>query len=78
MQSDTDEMVLQLTATILEQQRMICELGRNDLLLIESIRAPGVSSEALAAAAQTVRSTLCSVDVLSDRLRAVVSQAKTL
>ncbi|MGA9688884.1 MAG: hypothetical protein WBQ81_19150, partial [Candidatus Sulfotelmatobacter sp.] len=61
--------------SILEQQRMICELGRNDLLLIESIRAPGVSSEALAAAAQTVRSTLCSVDALSDKLRAVVSQA---
>lgn len=76
MQSDTDEMVLQLTATILEQQRMICELGRNDLLLIESIRAPGVSSEALAAAAQTVRSTLCSVDALSDKLRAVVSQGQ--
>lgn len=75
MHSDTDEMVLQLTASILEQQRMICELGRNDLLLIESIRAPGVSSEALAAAAQTVRSTLCSVDALSDKLRAVVSQA---
>lgn len=75
MHSDTDEMVLQLTASILEQQRMICDLGRNDLLLIESIRAPGVSSEALAAAAQTVRSTLCSVDALSDKLRAVVSQA---
>ncbi len=57
MHSDTDEMVLQLTASILEQQRMICELGRNDLLLIESIREPGVSSEALATAPQTVRST---------------------
>jgi hypothetical protein len=76
MQSDTDEILLQLADSILEQQRIICELGRNDLLLIESIRAPGVSSEALAAAAQTVRSTLCSVDALGDKLHALAAKAR--
>ena len=62
------EMVLQLVS---EQQRMICELGRNDLLLIESVRALGLSSEALAAAAKTVRSTLHSVDALTDKIHAL-------
>ena len=54
---------------------MICELGRNDLLLIESIRDPAVSPEHIAIAAATVRSTLYSVDALGDRLRQLEVQA---
>jgi hypothetical protein len=69
MQRDADEILLQLLDSVLDQQRMICALGRNDLILIESVRAEGVSPAALSAAAQTVLSTLHSVDALADRLR---------
>jgi hypothetical protein len=76
MQSDAHEIVLQLVETILEQQRMICELGRNDLLLIESCRNP-VSQAGFSAAAATVRSTLYSVDALADRIRRLDEQARS-
>ena len=75
MQGDINGILLQLFETILEQQRMICELGRNDLLLIESIRMP-VSPEGLSAAAATVRSTLYSVDALADRIHQLDAQAR--
>jgi hypothetical protein len=73
---DTQCMLLQVVETMLEQQRMISELGRNDLLLIESIRGP-VSPEVLGVAAETVRATLHSVDALSDRLRQLDVQARS-
>jgi len=68
MEADTKRIVLQQNEAMLELQRMMCELGRNDLVIIESVRS-GVSPEALAVAAQTVRSTLYSVDALADRIR---------
>lgn len=70
-----NEILLQIFDLILEQQNQCCELGRNDLLLIESFRS-GVSPEALSAAAATVRSTLYSVDALSDRLRRIAEQLR--
>ncbi len=74
MELDTKCMLLQLLETMVEQQHIICELSRNDLLLIESIHGP-VSPEVLAVAAETVRSTLHSVDTLTDRLRQLDAQA---
>jgi hypothetical protein len=71
MEADLTRMVLQLGDMMLEQQNQICELGRNDLLLIECVRS-GASQEAIVAAAATVRSTLYSVDALSDKLRQFV------
>ena len=71
-----NQIVLQLSDSILEQQRMICELARNDLMLIESFHAGEVSPEVLAVAAATVRATLYSVDALSDKLRLLADQAR--
>lgn len=75
MQSNADEILLQLCETIQAQHEALCELGRNDLLLIESIRGP-VSPEALAVAAETVRSTLYSVDALGDKIRGLALKAR--
>jgi len=73
MQSNAEEIVLQLPELLLEQQRILCELARNDLLLIESARG-SASSESLLVAAATVRATLYSVDGLADRLRAIAAR----
>jgi ubiquinone biosynthesis protein UbiJ len=75
MENDAHEILLQLFETLQEQQMMVCKLGRNDLLLIEAIRAP-VSQEALAAVAETVRSTLHSVDALTNRIHALAAKAR--
>jgi hypothetical protein len=72
---ETNTMLQQLLDAMLEQQGQLCELGRNDLLLIESCR-PEVSPEVLAVAAATVRSTLYSVDALSDKLRSLSEQVR--
>ena len=74
METD-NEILLQLFETFLEQQRNICDLARNDLLLIELAQGEA-SPEAFAVAASTVRSTLYSVDALADRIRSLDSQAR--
>ena len=63
-----NEMVRQLFEIVQAQFAILCDLERNDLLLIESAQT-GVSQEALAAAAATVRSTLYTADALDDRIR---------
>jgi hypothetical protein len=70
---ESKEMLLQIFDLMLEQQNHLCELGRNDLLLIESCRTE-VSQEVLAVAAATVRATLYSADALSDKLRQLSEQ----
>lgn len=70
--SDTSEILLHF---LMQQQRMICELCRNDLLLIESILS-GQSPEGLAAAAEVVRATLYSVDELGDKIEQADSQSR--
>ena len=75
MQSDSNEILLQLCETLQAQHEALCELGRNDLLLIESIRGP-VSPEVLVVAAETVRSTLYSVDALGDKIRKLALRAR--
>jgi hypothetical protein len=70
--SDTSEILLQF---LMQQQRMICELCRNDLLLIESILS-GQAPEGLAAAAATIRATLYSVDSLGDKIQQLDSQTR--
>lgn len=75
MNSDPHEMVRQLLGTILEQQKMICGLAQNDLLLIESRLSPP-SQEGLVVAAEVVRSTLYSVDALTDKIRLLDSQVR--
>jgi hypothetical protein len=72
METD-NQMVRQLFCTVQEIEGMICELARNDLLLIESIRDAAVSPEVLAVAAATVRATLYSLDALADKTRALAS-----
>jgi hypothetical protein len=64
---EVNEMLLQF---VVEQQRMICELCRNDLLLIGCLQS-SASPEVVAVAAATVRSTLYSVDVLADKIRSL-------
>jgi hypothetical protein len=70
--SDTSEILLHF---LMQQQRMICELCRNDLLLIESILS-GQAPEGLAAAAAVVRATLYSVDELGDKIEQADSQSR--
>jgi hypothetical protein len=72
---DNREIVLQLFETILEQQRNICDLARNDLVLIELAHG-SASPEAFAVAASTVRSALYSVDALADKIRSLGVQAR--
>ena len=57
----------------LEQDRMMRDLARNDLLLIEATQL-GASPKELAAAAVVVRSTLYSVDALGDRVRQLAAK----
>lgn len=73
MKSETDEMLLQF---VQEQQRMICALCNNDLLLIESFLSGQDVREALAFAAVRVRSTLYSVDALGDKILATDAQSR--
>jgi len=74
LQSDAQKILLQF---LVEQQRMICELCRNDLLLIESILSgPEVSAGALAVAASKVRATLYSVDALGDQIQQADAQTR--
>ena len=70
-----NQIVLQVFETLLEQQRNICDLARNDLLLIELAHG-SASPEAIAVAASTVRSTLYSVDALADRIRSFDAQVR--
>ena len=72
---EDNEMVRQLFETILEQQKMICGLAQNDLRLIESRLSP-LSPTELVAAAQSVRSTLYSVDALTDKIRSLDLQVR--
>lgn len=64
---EDNEMVRQLFEMLQVQFKILCDLERNDLLLIEAAQT-GVSQEALAAAAATVRSTLYTADALGDRI----------
>ena len=72
---EPNQIVRQFSDLMLEQQRILCELARNDLLIIESSHSE-VSQEVLSVAAATVRSTLYSVDALTDRLRSIAEQAR--
>ena len=75
--TDVKRIVLQQNEAMLDLQRMFCELGRNDLLIIECVRS-GVSPEVLAVAAETVRSTLYSVDALADKIRQFSAELQRL
>jgi len=75
MQSESEEIVRQLFEIVQVQFGIVCDLERNDLLLIESAQT-GVSREALAAAAATVRSTLYTADALGDQIRELGSRVR--
>ena len=75
MQRDTDEILLQF---MMQQQRMICELCRNDLLLIEAILSGRTALKGLVAAAATVRATLYSVDALDDKIQQLDARTRDL
>ena len=68
MESNSDEILLQLCETIADITTGLRDLARNDLLLIESVQL-GASPTILGAAAATVRSTLYSVDELADKIQ---------
>jgi len=70
-----NQMVLQIFEMFLEQDHMMRDLARNDLLLIEATQL-GASPKELAAAAQVVRSTLYSVDALGDKIRRLAEQVR--
>jgi hypothetical protein len=65
---EDNQMLLQF---LVQQQRMIGTLCRNDLLLIESLLSGPDVAEGLASAAATVRATLYSLDELGDKILAV-------
>ena len=70
------EMVRQMFETLQVQFKILCDLERNDLLLIEAAQT-GVSQEALAAAAATVRSSLYTADALGDRIHEFAVKVRT-
>jgi hypothetical protein len=70
-----NQIVHQIFELFLEQDRMMRDLARNDLLLIEATQLEASPRE-LAVAAATVRSTLYSVDALGDRIRQLAEQAR--
>ena len=75
MESNTNEIVRQLFEIVQVEFSLLCDLERNDLLLIESAQK-GVSQEALAAAAATVRSTLYTADALGDRIHELAARVR--
>jgi len=75
MQRDTEEILLHF---LMQQQRMICELCCNDLLLIESILSGPTAPEGLAVAAATIRATLYSVDALGDKIQQLDAKTRVL
>jgi hypothetical protein len=75
MESDSNEIVRQLFEIVQVEFSILCDLERNDLLLIESAQT-GVSQEALAAAAATVRSTLYTADALDDRIHELAARVR--
>lgn len=70
MESDVKRILLQQSKEMLELQSLFCELNRNQLLIIESVRSEA-SQEALRVAAQAIRAGLYSADALADRIRQV-------
>jgi hypothetical protein len=71
----SNQIVHQIFELFLEQDRMMRDLARNDLLLIEATQLEASPRE-LAVAAAVVRSTLYSVDALGDRIRQLAEQAR--
>ncbi len=67
MQSNTDETVRQLFEIVQGEFSILCDLERNNLLLIESSQ-PGVSQEARAAALATVRASLLDASELGNKI----------
>lgn len=70
MEVDT-EILRQIFRILQQQQAAICNLGANDLIVIESDLSEQFSPEARAAIARNVRSTLYTLDELGDRTLAL-------
>jgi hypothetical protein len=68
METDVKRILLQQNEALLEIQALFCELNRNQLFIIESVRSEA-STESLRVAALAIREGLCSVDGLADRIR---------
>lgn len=66
--TDVRRIVLQQNEDVLDLYSLFCELNRNQLLIIESVRSEA-SPEALRAAAEAIREGLLSADVVADRIR---------
>lgn len=66
--TDVRRIVLQQNEDILDMYSLFCELNRNQLLIIESVRSEA-SPEALCAAAAAIREGLLSADAVADRIR---------
>lgn len=67
LESESNEMVRQLFEIVQGEYSILCDLERNNLLLIESSQ-PGVSQEARAAALATVRSSLLNASEFGDKI----------
>jgi hypothetical protein len=67
MESNANEMVRHLFEIVQGEYSILCDLERNNLLLIESSQ-PGVSQEARAAALATVRASLLDASELGDKI----------
>ena len=65
---DVKRIVLQQNDATLDLHSLFCEVIRNQLLIIESVRSE-VAPEVLRVAAVAIRAVLYSVDESSDRIR---------
>ena len=68
MESTTKRILLQQNEEMLDLYSLFCELNRNQLLIIESVRSEA-ASEALRVAAEAIRAGLYSADALADKMR---------
>jgi hypothetical protein len=67
MQSESNETLRQLFEIVQGEFSILCDLERNNLLLIESSQ-PGVSQEARAAALAAVRASLLDASALGNKI----------
>jgi hypothetical protein len=68
MENELKRILLQQNEDVLDLFSLFCNLNRNKLLIIESIRSE-VSPEVIRVAAEAIRAGLYSADALADRIR---------
>ena len=75
METDTKRILLQVLETMLEQQRMICDLAQSETLVIEAIQKD-YPSECVIAARSAALESYDSVFGVADRIQRLSEQVR--